>query len=259
MWYHFKVDVTSLRQLAAAPFPVYPEIIGSGVLPENTKAVLYGLFKSGKSTLLQYMAMSLAGGFPLFAQSRKFPVMQSRVLLVQLEIPYKAFARRILSHSLAQYQQVQDNLFLSTMFYLKLDREEGQEWLAEQVKQVKPDVVMLDPLYKTVSGSENSTEDIRTVCDAIDRLMVEYGFAFICTGQGRKTQIIPKSGSPIDYGDQELRGSTAILDWVDSIIGLRRAASTRRRLTMTLRHGDADSMDFMIEWNKANGLYKIVT
>ena len=250
-------ETYSLKELAQSGFPVVEEIIGSGVLVSQTKAVLYGIFKSGKSTLAQYIAMCLAGGLPLFGYPKDFKTKKGKVFVVQLEMPYKAYSTRLLSSSLSNIQEVQDNLYVATKFFLKLDQHSGVEWLRDQITSIKPMVVIIDPIYKCVSGSENSVEDFRRLGDNMDIMMEDLKFSLLFTAQGRKTQILPKGGS-VDLGDQELRGTTAIADWVDSIIGLRRAAGNKRKLTMTLRHGVKESLDIMVEWDKSTGLYKMV-
>jgi len=248
------MEIETLKSILTKKEPTSRQLISSGVLLENTKLVLYGGFKTGKSTLIQYIAMCLAGGLPLFG-SDLFKTIPSKVYYIQLEMPVIPFHRRLKNSVLSQAKAVQDNLFLTTEFWLKLDTEEGRSKLLDAVEQIKPDVVIIDPLYKCTLGGEEY-KDLSAIYDHLDLMMDKYGFSLIFTAQGRKTQIIP-SGM-VDLGDQELRGSTATGGWVDSILGLRRLEGTRRKLTGTLRHGISDVFELTIEYDPSTSLYSLV-
>ena len=253
-----KLDVESLDVMLNKSEPPIKEIIGSGILIEESKAVLYGVFKGGKTTLLQYIALCCAEGLPLFGDSKRFPTLPSIVFYVQMEIPRKAFKKRLGASSLSNSTVVRTNFHTTTVFWLKIDKEDGVAVLEEEVKRLQPDVVIIDPFYKVISGSENSTEDIERVTDQLDLLIEQHHFALIVSAQARKNLIVPKSGAPIDLGDQELRGSTGIPAWVDTIIGLRRNAGNRRNLNFTLRHGDEESLNVTVAFDKKTGLYSVV-
>ena len=248
------VNIEVLRDVLTKREAPSKQIIGSGILLQNTKLVLYGGFKTGKSTLIQYIAMCMAGGLPLFG-SDLFKTVVSKVYYIQLEMPIIPFHKRLRNSTLSQVKEVQDNLFLTTEFWLKLDTEEGRYELEDAVKNIRPDVVIIDPLYKCTLGGEEY-KDLSAIYDHLDVMMNEQKFSLIFTAQGRKTQIIPTG--TIDLGDQELRGSTATGGWTDSIIGLRRLEGTRRKLTGTLRHGTTDTFELTIEYDPTTSLYCIV-
>lgn len=252
------LKVERLDTLLMTPEPQSKQIIGSGVLLEQTKAVLYGVFKAGKSTVTQYIGQCVAGGIPLFGERKLFPTHKCKVLYVQMEIPRKALKfRRLANSHLSQVAEVRENFYACTEFWMKLDTDAGVALLEEAVRSVKPELVILDPFYKAMSGSENNVEDVTRVFDNIDVLMNRYDFAFLFTAQGRKTQIVPKIGA-IDLGDEELRGTGAIAGWVDSIIGLRRGTGSRRHLNFTLRNGDKETLGLTVDWDRSSGLYSVV-
>lgn len=250
------MEVERLDDLLSKQEPPIKQLIGSGVLIEDSKAVLYGVFKGGKTTLLQYIALCCAGGLPLFGDSKRFPTLKSKVLYIQMEIPRKAFKKRIKDSSLSQAVGVQQDFFTATLFWLKVDTEVGRQELEAAIDMLRPDIVIIDPLYKIISGSENSTQDIEAVTDQLDILIEKYHFALIVSAQARKNLIVPKLGK-VDLGDQELRGSTGIPGWVDTIIGLRVASGNRRNLNFTLRHGERESLTVTVDFEKATGLYNI--
>jgi len=231
-------------------------IISGGILVENTKGVLYGGFKSGKSTFLQYLGMCIAGGLPLF-NTERFSTVESRVLYIQMEMPYLTFVQRLRDSSLSNLPQVQENFYTLTKFWLKLDKDEGIKELEEEVMRLEPAVIIIDPAYKALSGGETE-EDLNRLFDRFDVLMEKYKFSSILTFQGRKTQVLP-TGEKRDFGDEELRGSTATGGWADSIMGLRRMEGTKRRLSFTLRHGVGENWSFseVIDFNLQQKVYSL--
>ena len=243
--------ITSLGEALSAPHKASKQLIGSGILLEQTKLVLYGNFKAGKSTLVTYLAMCLAGGIPLFGDDN-FRTIRSKVLYVQLEMPEIPFTDRLRHSILSKDEHVRENLWISTVFWLKLDTSEGLEVLDTALDKIHPDVLIIDPLYKCTLGGEEY-KDLSRVYDQLDLRIMQHHFALIFTAQGRKTLVLPHG--TIDLGDQELRGSTATGGWVDSIIGLRRREDTERKLTGTLRHGFTPTFDVVIDYDRDKGTY----
>ena len=249
------MQAESLGTELAKPWVPIPMFIGNGILPQEGKAVLYGVFKSGKSTLVSYIGLSCAAGLPLFG-SNHFVTQKTKVLSLQLEMSHRASLNRFRESSLSQLQDARDNLYPWTEFWLKLDTSDGKNRLEEELRRIEPDILLIDPLYKCLSGSENSVEDLTKIFDNLDLLISQYHFSLIFTAQGRKTQIIPGAGK-IDLGDEELRGSTAIGGWVDSIIGLRYGGDTKRILSFSLRHSAVQGFSEAVEYDTQSGLYKI--
>lgn len=247
------MKIQTLGSVLAEKEQYIPPIIGSGVLLPDTKLVLYGSFKAGKSTLVAYIALCLAGGLPLFG-SEQFKTKPCRVHYIQLEMPDIPFRRRLRSSVLSQVELVQENLYLTTEFWLKLDTQEGRDNLTAAIEEVQPDVLIIDPLYKCTLGGEEY-KDLSVVYDHLDTFMQRYHFALIFTAQGRKTLVI-QSGQ-VDLGDQELRGSTATGGWTDTILGLRRMEGNKRKLSGTLRHGSTDTFMMNIALDTETGLYSI--
>lgn len=247
------MKIQTLQSVLSEKERYIPPIISSGVLLPETKLVLYGSFKAGKSTLIAYIALCLAGGLPLFG-SELFKTVPCRVHYIQLEMPDIPFRRRLRSSVLSQVELVQKNLYLSTEFWMKLDTQEGRDNLEAALEEVHPDVLIIDPLYKCTLGGEEY-KDLSIVYDHLDTFMQKYHFALIFTAQGRKTLVI-QSGQ-VDLGDQELRGSTATGGWTDSILGLRRMEGTNRKLTGTLRHGSTDTFAMTVSLDTETGLYSV--
>jgi len=245
------VKIENFGRAITSPPPPVPEIIQDGILIEQGKAVLFGIFKAGKSTLAHYISCCIAGGLPLFG---KYQCAQSRVLHIQMEMSHLAFLNKMYYSSLSKSQVVRDNLWISTDFTLKLDRQDGVDELCRAIEAVQPKVVVLDAFYKALSGAEDYEHTTRAT-DNLDIIIDRYGCAVLLVSQARKTQIV--GGSIVDLGDQELRGHTSLPGWVDSILGLRRAAGTKRKLSLTLRQGKLGNAEITINYDVNTGLYSI--
>jgi len=252
------MQVETLGEQLSRPIPQIRHLIGSGLLVEDSKAVLYGVFKAGKSTLLQYIGLSCAAGLPLFS-SKHLSTEKSRVLSLQIEMSHHAFLHRLKASSLSSLQDVRDNFYPWTEWWLKLDTSEGKNRLEEVIREVEPDVFILDPFYKTLTGSENSVQDLTRFFDNLDLLISQYHFSLLFSAQGRKTLLVPKMGK-VDMGDEELRGSTAIGGWAETIMGIRRAGGNKRKLSFTVRHSTrarGNEFEETVEWNEQTGLYRL--
>ena len=222
----------SLEDWLVTPLPPVKLIIGDGILIEQAKMVLYGVFKSGKSTMVDYIAMCLAGGIPLFGKP-EYRCEKSKVLVLQLEMPHVPFMTRLMGSQLAGLSDVRKNLMVKSMPFLKLADDQSFNWLSTTIKKHKPDVLVIDPIYKMMTGDENNARDVTDLTDRFDTLMTAYGFSLIMTHQSRK-QTFSKDGA-VDTGEAEIRGSTALLQWVDTIIGVRKMTDPYRKVSITKR------------------------
>lgn len=249
------IYIESLAEALASEESV-EEWIKPGLLIRGGRTVIYGKYKAGKSTLAQYVGLVLAEGTPLFSH-QQFDAKECKVLYVQLENPRLVFVSRLRKSIVAYGGEAQDNFWCGTEFKWKLDTAEGQDELHRILDHYRPGVLIIDPLYKTFSGSENDTETEGVVFDALDTILPQYDTSLITVQQQRKTKVDFR-GRSMDQGDDEIRGSTALAGWVDSIVGIRRMQGNRRKISFTLRHSDRDQFAAVIEFDKETGLYTFV-
>ncbi len=174
-------------------------------LPKSGKAELYGQAKAGKSFLAVQLARCIGAGLPFLGQDTH----PGRVLYTQFEL-----GPSVLQGRLNMTGQAYPNVFVATTFAMKLDTQAGQKQLLVEMEAVEPNVLILDPLYKVLSGDENEAHDVLLVLDFIDRLID--GFA-------KMTQlsvfILHHPGKDIARGG---RGSSVLEGWVDSYIEMKR-------------------------------------
>jgi len=227
------MDIQSYQELLLWNPPPLKAIVGAGILYEQTKAVLFGDPKLGKSLLAQQLAFCLVLGLPFLG----FPTVKSKVLYVQSEIAKILFKERIedTGKGLVQqgFQIPYGELFLSTTFGFHLDKDIAAVELSKAVGLLKPDVVILDPKYKLIS---NSGEDaIIHLTDTIDKLIANYGVTVVLIDHARKPRMA-SSGSIVDMGGTELRGPI-IEQWVDSALRIQgNINDDNRLLSFELRH-----------------------
>lgn len=190
-------------------------ITQGGLLPRGGKAIVGGISKVGKSLLVMDWALSLSSGRPFLLQ---FSIPQPyRVVLLQGEISEASMHRRL--NQMLNGQDINntlDNLYLMNEKNLKLDKPRDLRILSEALSKIKPDVFILDPLYKFHIGDENRVSDMMRFFDNFDSLLSEHDMAGIIVHHFGKPSEVKKEGA------QQLRGSSSIFDWGDSYLILNR-------------------------------------
>lgn len=191
-------------------------------LPKPGKAIIYAPAKAGKSYLTLQMARCIGSGAPFL----EIPTTQGRVLVLQFEL-----GASILQMRLRQTGQSYNNVFVGTTFSMKLDTTAGQEQLIKALEGVRPDVVILDPLAKLLTGDENESHDVRPILDFIDQAMEAFGCSFI---------IIHHAGKDLGRGG---RGTSVLMDYPDSYIEMKKTSKPGENLKIKvtpklLRHAE---------------------
>uniref|UniRef100_A0A6M3IPG1 Putative ATPase domain containing protein n=2 Tax=viral metagenome TaxID=1070528 RepID=A0A6M3IPG1_9ZZZZ len=214
----FCYEATHFQQL---PLPSIPYYIKNW-LPKQGKSLIYAPAKAGKSTLAVQIARCIGIGEPLLG----FPTEQGKVLYIQCELGTKVLQDRMRST-----HQSYDNVFVGTSFTLKVDRQTGQTQLKRALEAVEPDVLIIDPIYKVISGDENDSSDMRVVCDFVDSIIEAFECSVILFGH---------PGKELSRGN---RGSVIMEDWVDSCVEMKKLPSDdhilRAKITPKLfRHSE---------------------
>ena len=210
-------DVESLEDAFEHPEPLAPELI-EGVLRIGHKMLLSGPSKAGKSFALLMLAIALAeGGRWMGLQCRK-----SRVLYVNLEIDRRSFQRRFIDAYAAleeRYGIVRTNSKGVSVWNLRGKSQPLSKLLPALVRRCiknNIEVVIVDPIYKVMTGDENSAGDMAAFSNMFDALCDQAGVSAIYChhhskgAQGAKRAIDRASGSGV-FG----RDPDAILDMVE--------------------------------------------
>lgn len=203
-------------------------IIGSEILIEETKLVMFGAPKTFKSLLAQQMAICFVLGIPWLGYNLE----PSKVLYVQGEISKIPFKGRILKMG-SQYRIPAQQLLFASEFNMKLDRDSDMKDLEKEIIKRQPKILMIDPAYKfLVTQAEDS---ISKFLSFLDYLISTYHICVILIHHSRKPKTNP-SGQIIDMGGSELRGPL-YEQWADSILRITGdITSDYRNIDFELRH-----------------------
>jgi KaiC/GvpD/RAD55 family RecA-like ATPase len=209
----FCFDANTFKRMPLARVPFYVQ----DWLPKQGKVLIYGQAKAGKSYLAVQLARCVGSGLPFLG----IPTMAGRVLYLQFEL-----GAEVLQGRLKASRQDHKNVVVGTTFSLKLDTAPGKKTLYEMVEGVAPNVLILDPLYKTIRGEENESHDMLIICDLLDELMDAYS-----KQTGMSVVIMHHTGKDLSKG---ARGSSVLEDWADTVIEQRRISKQGEALRVRL-------------------------
>lgn len=150
---------------------------------------------------------------------------KSKVISVQIEVPKFAYQERIrdyLRHNPYKDNTV-PNLYWINEPVLKLDAPLEAKLLEREISRIRPDVLMVDPLYKTFTRSTADAVDVQRWQDNLDNLAHKYNLGIIVFAHLRK-QSQGLDLDAIQWGE-ELFGSSYFENWFDTSIHLKHVAS----------------------------------
>ncbi|MCZ4563555.1 bifunctional DNA primase/polymerase [Rhodococcus sp. IEGM 1401] len=160
-----------------------------GRLPKGIRLILTADEGAGKSTLLRWIAGSVAAGLDPFDWVNRTSFDPQRVLLVDVENPYDLFQNRLREMTEAWEANGGDrDLMLGNLFFLPRsdfgqplaledphDAERVRKWVAE----VKPDLVVIGPIYKLSDHNEREEPFFQAITKLVDDLRDEHGVTVI--------------------------------------------------------------------------------
>lgn len=189
----------------------------SGLVERQDRLMLTGLEGLGKSTFLRQLVFSAAAGVhPLRDWQSITP---RRVLVVDAENTRRQWARatarltRQVSNLVAS-GDLEENLAVACVPRMDITQPDVLMGLHELVDRVRPDLVMIGPLYRLTRGSINDDDEAAPVLAALDTLR-DRGLALLIEAHAGK--------STNRAGERQLapRGSSALLGWPEFGLGMR--------------------------------------
>jgi len=220
--------------------PKLPDELIKGVLRCGHKMLISGSSKAGKSFLLMELCIALAEGKPWLG----FPCKQGRVLYVNLEIDPASCINRFMKiyEALHLPMKHMDNIVIWNLrgFAVPLDRLVPK--LIRRVKDSGYSAVIIDPIYKVITGDENNASDMAAFCNQFDKICAETGCATIYChhhskgAQGGKRAIDRASGSGVFARDPDAQLDMIQLELDDDLSNnVRDGNSTAWRMESSLR------------------------
>ena len=144
---------------------------------------------------------------------------KGKVVYAQFELGEEILQYRMKEETKQDYS----NVWVGTDFSLKLDTPYGQEKLWRGLEGVEPQVLILDPKIKMITGDENESHEMQKVCDFLDSVIEGFGCSIL---------IIDHAGKDTS---KRGRGSGIWEGWVDSYLEMKRTSKAGEPLKVRIR------------------------
>jgi len=211
--------------------------------------IVGALPRVGKTTLLSQLALEIASGSPalgLFDISRP-----RRVILMQQEIGDEAFQERLSTAANGYRNLSLDNLLIYPCFGLKFDTPAGNKEIELLLKETEPEVIVLDPLYKFWSISdENASAQQQRSLDVLDRYIATYGVSIIIAHHLKKPSRDSSGRFIRQDSSLELRGSSQLVAWADTVLVMNPIEKDRLIGTLDMRHAKDEPPVLVLTWDR---------
>lgn len=210
-----------------------------GFLWEQDHIILLAKEKVGKSILSLQMACALSCGEPFLGEYNVFCPMQ--VAYISTEGKKQEIIERLKSMTGINGVNVDGkNLRILSTHSWQLDSENGYEQLTELIDaqhDFKPKVIILDPLYMSMSGSLNDEESSRRMVRNMRRLSAKFDAAIVANHHQHRPKR-SETGDKIDEGDDSIMGSFVWKAFPDHLLHLNRLPDNTRTISCTTQRGD---------------------
>jgi hypothetical protein len=216
------------------PLVTAPFYVAGGWLPRQGKTLFYAPGKSGKS----FFALQLARCIASEEEFLGLKTTQGRVLYLQFEMGLE-----ILQSRMRETKQDYTDVFVGTSFSMKLDKDAGQKQMLAAMQAVKPQVVILDPWYKIISGDDNEAQDTEKITDFLDSVIEMFDCSVVIFDHTGKDQSRGARGSSVKEG------------WVDSYIQIKKVGKKGEPLKIQiipqlLRHAELPPVPVVAEFGE---------
>ncbi len=185
-----------------------------GVLRQGHKMLLAGPSKAGKSFSLIELCCSIAEGRPWLG----FSCAQGRVLYVNLELDRASCLHRFrdVYEALGWEAQRLGNIDIWNLRGRSIPMDKLAPKLIRRAAKKNYIAIVIDPIYKVITGDENSADQMAKFCNQFDKVCTELGCAVIYChhhskgSQGGKRSMDRASGSGVFARDPD-----ALLDLIE--------------------------------------------
>ena len=183
-----------------------PELI-SGILRQGHKMLLAGPSKSGKSFSLIELCVAIAEGKSWMG----FPCKQGRVLYINLEIDPASVKHRF--HDIYEALGIPwtngRNVMVWNLRGFAMRLDELAPKIIRKIRDENVSAVILDPIYKVITGDENNASEMGAFCNQFDKICAAAGVSMIYChhhskgAQGSKKAMDRASGSGVFARDPD--------------------------------------------------------
>lgn len=202
-----------------------PELAGpliDGILRKGHKMLLAGPSKAGKSFLQIELAIAIAEGRPWLGRG----CAKGRVLYVNLELDRASCLHRFrdVYAALGYPPKNLGNIDIWNLRGKAVPLDKLAPKLIRRAQKKGYSAVIIDPIYKVITGDENSAEQMAKFCNQFDKICSELGCATIYCHhhskgmQGAKKAMDRASGSGVFARDPDAQLDMIELELTDNIV-----------------------------------------
>jgi len=192
--------------------PIQPYIIDHDILIAQGTMMVYGKEETWKSMLVGLdMSFKIATGQPWFG----YKTVASPVYIFQTEIPQGPLRKRMIKYMTGN-KVTTNQLWYSSELYMKVDKGWGYSELEKEIARTMPKVLVIDPVFSSMSGKLTDDYDVGLFLDRMDLLRSKYKLAVILIHHTRIAE--HSEGETFHYGTDEAFGSSRFPRWLDTII-----------------------------------------
>lgn len=206
-------EMENMADLFDEPIVLAPELI-EGVLRQGHKMLIAGPSKAGKSFSLIQLAIAIAEGWEWFG----FKCQQGKVLYVNLELDERSAKKRF-ADIYKELGRGHDNVGNIDVWNLRGKTSPMDKLAPKLIRRAQKSdyiAVIIDPIYKVLTGDENNAHDMSVFVNQFDMITTELQCSVIYAhhhskgAQGGKSSIDRSSGSGVFARDPD-----AILDLIE--------------------------------------------
>ena len=178
-----------------------------GILRQGHKMLISGSSKAGKTFLLMELCIAIAEGRNWLG----FPCRQGKVLYVNLEIDPASCINRFMKiyEALGLKPLHAGNILIWNLRGRAVPMDQLVPRLVRRVEGKELSAIVIDPIYKVITGDENSASDMAAFCNQFDRICAQTSCSVIYChhhskgAQGAKRAMDRASGSGVFARDPD--------------------------------------------------------
>ena len=209
-------DPFSLEAVWEAPPPLAPPLI-DGLLRQGHKMLVAGPSKAGKSYALIQLAIAIAEG-TAWLGNPDWVCSQGKVLYVNLEVDGASCIHRFMDvyQALGLPPRHIQNISIWNLRGKSVPMDKLSPKLIRRALKSNYQAVIIDPIYKVITGDENSASDMARFCNEFDRVCTELGSAVIyCHHHSKGAQGAKRSADRASGSGVFARDPDCLLDFLE--------------------------------------------
>lgn len=185
-------------------------------LPDKSITFLVSPPESYKTWILLDLAVSISTGLPFLGQAKVNKT--GAAMIIQQEDSHGGLTERLaliaeqkmgvtanLGKDMWQIPCIPDlPIYIHPSRMLRFDNEKVLKELEEQIKLIKPRVILIDPLYSTTSGVDNYMADLANQMMVLKTWRDKYGCSFVISHHSKKNLDPDSTAREDSWGSQFL-------------------------------------------------------